>query len=252
MVTRYTTKGFVFKKEDRLETDRIFSVFTHDFGRIEVFAKAIRKIDAKLMGGIEVFSLSEIEFIQGKNRKTLTDAIFIQKSRSIFENPEKIEIAQKICDLLDASIRGEESDKKIWEAIEDFLQKLSKAPPDAHLSLLYPYFFWNFASVLGYAPELSICLQCEQRLRPNVLYFSYKEGGIVCASCHHPVKEEVGIAPDIIKILRLMLQKDWRVLVKLKIGESLPKDLEQVSEGYCQYLLDSHFLRASHQPVNMG
>lgn len=43
MTVHYKTKGFVFKKNDANESNRIFSIFTADFGRLDIFAKAIRK-----------------------------------------------------------------------------------------------------------------------------------------------------------------------------------------------------------------
>ena len=79
MTLRYKTEGFVFKKEDNLDSNRIFSIFTKDFGKVEVLGRGIRKINSKLKGGIGLFSLSDIEFVQGKIRKTLTDAVFLEK-----------------------------------------------------------------------------------------------------------------------------------------------------------------------------
>ncbi|MBU4204806.1 recombination protein O N-terminal domain-containing protein [Patescibacteria group bacterium] len=73
MALHYRTIGFVLKKNDIGEADRIFTVFTLDFGKVKISGKAIRKIASKLKGGIDVISLSEIEFIQGKAYKTLTD-----------------------------------------------------------------------------------------------------------------------------------------------------------------------------------
>src|SRR3989344_2721101 len=173
MVVHYRTIGFVFKREDRIESDRIFTVFTYDFGRIEIFAKAIRKIASKLKGGIEIFSLSEIEFIQGKNRKTLTDANLIEKFNNIIEVPEKIEIFNKISDMLDSFIKGQEPDEKIWSLIMDFSEKLNNTDLTVNnQQLLYYYFVWNFISILGYSPELSRCAICNQKLNPYNLYFS--------------------------------------------------------------------------------
>ena len=71
MTLKYKTKALVFKKTDRNESDRVFSVFTENFGRLDIFAKAIRKNVSKLRSGIDIFFISDIEFIQGKNRKTL-------------------------------------------------------------------------------------------------------------------------------------------------------------------------------------
>src|SRR5260221_8614188 len=103
----YKTEGFVFKKDDSLEADRNFSVFTKDFGRVEIFAKAIRKINAKLKGGIDIFHFSEIEFVQGKKRKTLTDAVLLDKFSGIAGHPENFLLALKISELMDNFIKGQ-------------------------------------------------------------------------------------------------------------------------------------------------
>jgi len=78
MFTHYRTEGFILKKIDRGEADRIFTVYTRDFGKLDLLAKAERKIKSKLRGGLELFYLSDIEFIQGKTHKTLTDTILVE------------------------------------------------------------------------------------------------------------------------------------------------------------------------------
>ena len=79
MFIHYRSEGLIFKKEDRGDADQLFTVFTKEFGKLEISAKAIRKISSKLRSGAEIFYLSEIEFIQGKAQKTLTDAVLIEK-----------------------------------------------------------------------------------------------------------------------------------------------------------------------------
>ncbi len=238
MSVNYRTRGFVFKKEDRLESDRVFTVFTHDFGKVEVFAKAIRKIASKLKGGIEIFSLSEIEFIQGKNRKTLIDAILIEKFNNIIEVPEKIEIINKISGMLDSFIKGQEPDENIWNLIIDFSEKLNNTKLSVNNQpLVYYYFIWNFISVLGYEPELSKCAVCSQKLNPYNLYFSNKEGGVICGLCFQSNKNAKKINSDMIKTLRLILKKDWQTLCKLKIDLYSQKLLKEISEDYYHYLM---------------
>ena len=114
MAIYYKTQGIIFKKKDISEADRVFSVFTYEFGRLEIVARAIRKITSKLRSGIEIFSLSEIEFIQGKNRKTLTDTIAIEKFSNIIQNPNKLKISYQIGEVLDSFIRGQEKDEDIF------------------------------------------------------------------------------------------------------------------------------------------
>lgn len=249
MTKHYRTKGFVFKKEESGDADRIFSVFTEDFGRIEVFAKAIRKIASKLKGNIGVFHLSEIEFIQGENRKTLVDTVSLQNAKNISEVPEKIEIAYKISNLLDIFIKGQEPDRKIWNLILDFFGKLdnyssfvqmskfSANTKALHYQLIYYYFFWNFISALGYKPELYNCSGCSQKLNPHDIYFSNKEGGVICKICFQKDKNAKEINSDVVKILRLFLKNDWQTTLKLKI-QKYPQDLLKViSEDYNSYTM---------------
>ena len=76
------------KKEDRGESDRFFTVYTKEFGKLDILGKSIRKISSKLRAGMGLFSLSEIEFIQGKALKTLTDAILNEEFRNLNKNLE--------------------------------------------------------------------------------------------------------------------------------------------------------------------
>ncbi len=55
MFTHYRTQGIILKKEDRGEADRLFTIYTKDFGKLELLAKGERKIKSKLRGGLELF-----------------------------------------------------------------------------------------------------------------------------------------------------------------------------------------------------
>ena len=127
MFNHYRTQGFILKKTDQGESDRIFTIFTKDFGRLELLAKAERKIKSKLRAGLELFYLSEIEFIQGKIYKTLTDAILIEKFQNLRNDLGKLYIAYKISEDLDNFVRGEEPDEKIWHLLNETFEKLNNS-----------------------------------------------------------------------------------------------------------------------------
>ena len=237
MNVNYRTAGFVFKKEDKFESDRNFSVFTKDFGRVEVLGKSIRKINSKLRGGIEIFSFSEIEFVQGKIRKTLTDAVPEKKFSNIY-TPEKLKISYTISAVLDDFLKGEEKDEKIMNLIVDVFNKLEDHKKE-DCNIVYHYFFWNFISLLGYEPELSNCPVCQQKLNPYNLYFSNKEGGVICRGCYASRKDSVKIKSDIVKIIRLILRKDFDILSRLKIEKNIIDTLNKISENYKNYYQES-------------
>ena len=252
----YKTEGLVFRIQDQFEADRMFSVFTKDFGRLEILGRAIRKIDSKLRGGIDIFSLSRIEFIQGRNQKTLTDAVAQERFKNIYDSPEKLAIAYKVSNVIDDFIKGQEPDENIFNLVNEIFSKLNNyqlsttLPPHqkfhqnfgvgASYQLLYYYFLWNFIAFLGYRPELFVCAFCQQKLNPYGLYFSKREGGIICKDCFNKKREGIKVNSSLVKILRLLIRKDWATVSRLKINKEIQQLLDGVSEIYYQYLI-SHY-----------
>lgn len=238
MALQQKARGFIFKKEDRLEADRMLTFYTDNLGRVEVLAKGIRKIDAKLRGGAEVFSISDIEFIQGRNQKTLTDAVKVKNFKNIMESPEKTKFSHKILRALDLFIKGQESDKKIWELLVDVFEKVNDVDfSRKNYNLINCYFIWNFMDVLGYSPHLSVCASCGQKLNPYNLYFSNKDGGVVCKNCAAQEKNSGKINSDIVKIIRIFLGKDWQTIMKLKVDSASTALLKKISDDYYSYIL---------------
>lgn len=241
MALYHRTEGFVFKKEDMFEADRMFSVFTRDFGRIEVLGKAIRKIASKLRGGIEIFSFSEIGFIEGRSKKTLTNTLITEKFKAVTDTPQKFKIANKIASVLDNFIKGQEQDEKIWNLINDVFNKINSPKIAVNQDLIYYYFFWNLISILGYEPELSNCAICRNELTRYSLYFSNKEGGVICQNCSILKKDSLKIESDTVKILRLILRENWSILSKLRMEIGFKNSLEKISEDYYSYLIAGQF-----------
>jgi DNA repair protein RecO (recombination protein O) len=243
MFLHYRTQGIILKKEDRGEADQLFTIYTKDFGKLEILGKAIRKIASKLRSGADIFYLSEIEFIQGKTYKILTDAILVKKFENLRPKPssqpanlERLKIAYKISEVLDRLIKGQEPDQKIWQLLTETLDKLNNLSFDiSHLLLVYYYFLWNLLSILGHQPELYNCPLCQKKLTPERLYFSPKEGGVICQQCQRLTKSAKKITPDLVKILRVFLKRDWSILNRLKIEAQDLNLLKKISN----YFLDN-------------
>ncbi len=204
MAVHYRTQGIFVKISARGEADELFTVYTKDFGRLKILGKAIKKITSKLKGGAGLFYLSEIEFIQGKSHKTLTDAMPIENFQNIRKDLVKLRIAHKIAQVLDELVPKEEKDEQVWRLLSETFYRLDtkyQIPNTAYKA--YYYFFWNLMSLLGYGPEIS---GCSIQGKPT--------------DC------------DIIKILKIILKKDWNLLLKVKIEPIHLMLFKNISEWY--------------------
>jgi DNA repair protein RecO (recombination protein O) len=204
MFIHYRTFGLILDKENRGDADQLFTIYTKDFGKLEILGKAIRKASSKLRPGAEIFYLSEIEFIQGKVYKTLTDAILIEKFANIKADLKRLKVSYKISQILNDLVKGQESDEKIWYLLKETFKKLNKLEiAGEKLELLYYYFFWNLISLLGYQPELRADSICGKRTDP-----------------------------DLAKILKIIIKKNWQVLSRLKITPDHLRLLKNISRWY--------------------
>lgn len=245
MLLNQRTEGFIFRRENRLEADSVLSIFTKDFGRIEILAKALRKINAKLRSGSELFSFSEIEFIQGKNQKTLTDAMVISRFPSISISPEKRQTAYAMADVLDSLIKGQEPDDNLLNLVITTYEKLDSLAVEKRF-LVFEYFFWNLLDILGYKPELSCCSLCRANLVPESIYFSFKDGGLICHRCATSIYDKIKVHQDIIKCYRLFLKREIDLLERLKIESNLQKKFREISAQYYRYIASHPLSQVNH------
>ncbi len=223
MFIHYRTKGVILDKKDRGEADQLFTVYTKDFGKLEILGRAIRKINSKLRAGTAVFYLSDIEFIQGKAFKTLTDATLIEKFDNLKKDLRKLKTAHQISEVFNGLVKGQEKDDDLWKLLNETIAELNNVQPViSNLQLLFYYFLWNLVSILGYQPDFYYCSLCQKKLTPEKLYFNPKEGGIICNQCFRKFKDGKEISLNTIKILRILVKKDWKTLNRLKIQ---PEDL---------------------------
>lgn len=241
MFVHYRTFGLVLKKKDRGENDQLFTFYTKDFGKLEILGKAIRKISSKLHFGADIFYLSEIEFIQGKANKTLTDAVLIDKLKNLRNDLKRLAIAYKISETLDELVEGEEKDEKIWYlALETFDKLDSFFLSSDNYFLVYYFFLWNLFSILGYTPEVYCCSVCQKRIAPGGLSFSASEGGVICNLCSRGNKKSKMVGDEFIKILRIILKGDWATLSKLKFDELQKKLLKDISSYYLSFIKEQN------------
>ncbi len=222
MSVRHRTGAVVLKINNFKEQDKIISFYSKEFGKIDVVGKAIRREKAKLRSFVQYPYFSEIDFIQGKNHKILTDAVLINNFSNIRKSFKKIIIAYKISQLSCSFIKYSERDEKIWSLVlNSFLFLDQKEFSDSKAFFLYYYFLWNLLSLLGYKIDLSYCAVCQKRLSGRVV-FSF-EKGLSHQGCFPG--ELVSLYP--LNTLRLFESQNLNIINTLRENEK--KSLKEIS-----------------------
>ena len=253
----FKTEAIVLGEKEFGAQDKIFSVFTKKYGKIEVLAKSIRKIKAKLQGGLQVLNHLSLEFIKGRNFNIATDIIVKNEFLDIKHSSIKFRAAYYISHLLNTLVKEEEKDERVWDLILETLYNIEFTPLSKdsskqinyNLQLTLRYFEWNLLSCLGFRPEVYYCVNCQEKLQEGKFYFSSKEGGILCQKCKIKKDEILSKGPktnvkeisrDTIKILRLILSENKKILNRIKIDPPILKELKNLSRNFIQYIAEEH------------
>lgn len=59
-------RAIILSRTDYGEADRIITLLTPDSGKLRLMARGVRRAKSKLAGGIELFSISDITYLNGK------------------------------------------------------------------------------------------------------------------------------------------------------------------------------------------
>ncbi len=236
MFNRYKTEGVFLKIEDRGESNKFLTCYTKDFGKIRIFAKSIRKKESKLRFGAEVSILNEIEFIEGRNYRTLTDIRIINNFKVIRKDLTKIFFAYKACEDLNELTKEEQKEERIWVLLKEFLEDLNQEKSFFEFSL-YFRFIWKLFSFLGYGPELYNCVSCSKKIEKEPFYFSFENGGVVGSCCFNNQENICLIEKNEIKFLRILLKESKEIALKLKIDSQTKNNLKNLTEKYLNHLV---------------
>ena len=153
MAFHYKTQGIILKKQDQGEANRIFKVFCKEYGKLTMFAVSERKITSKLRGGLELFSLSYLEFVQGKSKKVLVEAISLKQYLTSLQDLSRLRTALQIAKLVDQHMAEQEKDEKVWDLLA---QSFSELQEDIAPEKVYQSFVPRFMTLAGYGKKVVV------------------------------------------------------------------------------------------------
>lgn len=157
----YKTEGIVLGSWDTGEADKIYSIYTKDFGRLNITAQGVRYLKSKLRYSLSTFSYLGLAFVKTKESFRLVDAEEIKRI-----SPDKSEVFFGLAKTLNRMVKGEEADSLIWRDVKDVFELLRKSDLSSkELKLLEILANLRILYQLGYVDDKEELLDL---LRPEV------------------------------------------------------------------------------------
>ncbi|HXE10218.1 MAG TPA: DNA repair protein RecO [Verrucomicrobiae bacterium] len=146
------TRGIILGRTDYGEADRIVTVLTADHGKLRLMARGVRKPKAKLAGGIELFSVSDITFIRGRGEiGTLISTRLDKHYGRIVQDIDRVQLGYELLKTTDKATE-DEPEPEYFELLGQALAALDDASID--LTLIRAWFAAQLLRLAGHAPNL--------------------------------------------------------------------------------------------------
>jgi DNA repair protein RecO (recombination protein O) len=206
-VKQIQTRGIILSRTDYGEADKIITILTPEQGKIRLMARGVRKIKSRLAGGIELFSISDITYMQGRgDLGTLISSRLFKHYGEIVKDLDRVQTGYDLIKVLNKATE-DRTEPDYFTIISEAFESLDDFKVDLYLIKL-----WMSSQLLKLAGHsLNLTSSSEGLiLEPDKKYiFDYD-------SMSFAVKENGRYDPRHIKALRLLF------------SNYSPKDLQKV------------------------
>ena len=231
----YKTEAVVIKKTKLGEADSILTFFTPRLGKIQGFARSLRKPRSKLAGHLELLTHSTVSFARGRNIDTITGSQTIDAFLPLRNDLWLTSCGLYVAELVNQFTADHEENFAVFQLMLDTLNRLGE---ESNKELVLRYFELHLLESAGYRPQLRECVTCHHPLEPTTNYFSPAAGGLLCPACSLNQPFSYSLSLNTQKVLRLLQGADFAAAGRVKIDAELARELENVMSGYLKHLLE--------------
>jgi DNA repair protein RecO (recombination protein O) len=231
----YQTEAIVIKKTKLGEADSILTFFTPHLGKIQGFAKSLRKPKSKMAGHLELLTHSAVSFTRGRNLDTIVGAQTINAFIPLKNDLWLTSCGLYVAELVHQFTAEHQENYSLFQLMLETLNRLCQAD---NKELVLRYFELHLLESAGYRPQLRECVTCHKALEQTTNYFSPSAGGVLCPDCSLNQPFSYSLSVNAQKVLRLLQGNDYTSASRIKMDGELTREVESVISGYLKHLLE--------------
>lgn len=236
----YRTEGVVLKSIEYGDADKIVTIYTKKYGKIQAIAKGVRKTKSKFGSSLEILTYAVFLFYKGKNIDIISQTEILESFFTASKEIVKFAFASNCAEVVN-KISGEgEVNLSIFFLLKEVLHYLKEAKDPKLLTLSFK---WQMLAILGYKPSFGRCCICNSKIEDQKeMFFNIDEGGVICNKCLSKNKRGcTQVSLYFIKLGRKLLITPLSVISKATIPDVRIRELEKVTDLYLAYYSDQSF-----------
>jgi DNA repair protein RecO len=172
-VKQLNTKAILLKRMNYGEADRIITVLTPDQGKISILAKGSRRSKSKLAGGLELFSVTHLSYIDGRSDlKTVIGTQLETYYSNIVKDMPSTMAAYDFLKLVDTYTQ-ETCDESYFMLLMEGLAALNDS--DTPVGHTQAWFLMHLQMISGHGLNIDRDLSGNSFSEDKIYHFSYDD-----------------------------------------------------------------------------
>ena len=236
------TKALVVKEYIVGESDKYITLFTKEYGKIQVLAPKAKKVDRGFASATQLFVYGEFILTSFKDTYRLVNVDIIEMFHNIRNRLESLSYASYIMEFLQYVTEPMLAQPELLRLTLKTLKALTYE--EASYSLIRRIYELRALAELGFMPQLTSCTECGEVLKEgetSKYYFSAEAGGLVCESCKSYYKDTVMISYSTRYTLQYILSSSINKLYHFRVTHEIQQELNQVCNYYVPFYVDKIF-----------
>lgn len=245
----YRAEGIVLHTENFGDANRVVTLFTKEFGKLETNAYGCRRTKNPMSGALQMFNHLSVEISRGSKVDTIRDADIINFYGNLTADLERLGFGALFFEIVNKMTLPKIPDKKIFSLLLKVLPAINSRNP--RIAALVAG--CQFMEIAGIQLNFSNCIHCGKKIEGNAA-LSLVDGGAVCHDCEN-FSENILPYPEELRLTFEMISDfDWNEKTKLTFRSRQISSAEKIFLSYVHSFLGKElnsvkFLRQVYQPM---
>lgn len=131
MYQKYQTEALVLRSYERGEADRVFALYTREFGLLWARSSAVRRESSRMRYALQSCGHVQVSLVRGTSGWRLAGATALSEAL----DPESFAVFARIARLVDRLVGGEEQNAYLYQALADARAALARASEDERAAI---------------------------------------------------------------------------------------------------------------------
>jgi len=181
----YTLTGIILKKNTLGDSDRFYTIYSKERGKISAVGKGVRKISSRRNPHLDTLNLVNFSVRENDSKyKTIEEVKAVTTFKNIKKDLDSSSTAYYLCELINKFNEEEHESLEQFDLLLQSLTSLEKTT--APLNYIVSAFEIKLMKLLGYGIYLDKCASCGRKFDNSwaSYKFSFDLGGLCCDRCN--------------------------------------------------------------------